>query len=115
MQIPGGARGEWLWMKLIPALLPVRCGEKIIEYTETTKLLGMLVEFYFSRGLFSSAVLILSLYRRNQNTLICFSCFAEDLFKLISSKFRMVCKVDGNLQLDSRDWSMYSSSLDVRL
>ena len=23
----------------------------------------------------------------------------------------MVCKVDGNLQLDSRDWSMYSSLL----
>ena len=40
-----------------------------------------------------------------------FNCFAEDLFKLISNKFRMVCKVDGNLQLDSRDWSMCSSIL----
>ena len=42
-----------------------------------------------------------------------FNCLAEDLFKLISDKFRMVCKVDGNLQLDSSDWSMYSSSLTL--
>ena len=26
-----------------------------------------------------------------------------------SNKFRMVYKVDGNPQLDSRDWSMYSN------
>ena len=42
-----------------------------------------------------------------------FNCFADDLLKLISNKFRMVCKVDGNLQLDSRDWSMYSSILKL--
>ena len=30
-------------------------------------------------------------------------CSAEDLFTLNSNKFRMVYKVDGNLQLDSRD------------
>ena len=34
-------------------------------------------------------------------------CSAEDLFTLISDKFRMVYKVDGNPQLDSHDWSMY--------
>ena len=28
-----------------------------------------------------------------------------------SNKFRMVYKVDGNPQLDSRDWSMYSNIL----
>ena len=27
----------------------------------------------------------------------------------------MICKVDGNLQLDSRDWNMYSSCLTVQL
>ena len=32
---------------------------------------------------------------------------------IISNKFRMVCKVDENLQLDSRDWSMYSSHLKL--
>ena len=42
-----------------------------------------------------------------------FNCSAEDLFKLISNKFRMVCKVDENLQLDSRDWSMYSRDLKL--
>ena len=36
-----------------------------------------------------------------------FNCFAEDLFTLSINKFRKVCKVDGNLQLDSRHWSMY--------
>ena len=36
-----------------------------------------------------------------------FLCSAEDLFTLISDKFRMVYKVDGNPQLDSHDWSMY--------
>ena len=30
---------------------------------------------------------------------------------LTSNKFRKVCKVDGNPQLDSRDWSMYSDIL----
>ena len=30
-------------------------------------------------------------------------CSAEDLFTLNSHKFRMVYKVDGNPQLDSRD------------
>ena len=32
---------------------------------------------------------------------------------MISNKFRMVCKVYLNLQLDSRDWSMYSSILNT--
>ena len=36
-------------------------------------------------------------------------CSAEDLLTLNSNKFRMVYKVDGNPQLDSRDWSMYSN------
>ena len=31
---------------------------------------------------------------------------------LTSNKFGMVCKVDGNLQLDSRDWSLYSNILN---
>ena len=42
-----------------------------------------------------------------------FNCFAEDLFTLTNDKFRMVYKVDGNPQLDSRDWSMYSNILKV--
>ena len=55
-----------------------------------------------------------SLYTAEIKTLyFVFNCFAEDLFKLISNKFRMVCKVDGNLQLDARDWSMYSRILKV--
>ena len=44
-----------------------------------------------------------------------FICFAEDLFTLTSNKFRMVYKVAGNPQLDSRDWSMYSNILKVRI
>ena len=51
---------------------------------------------------------MLSLYCRNQSTLV-FICSAEDLFSLTSNKFRMVCKLDGNPLLDSRDWSMYSN------
>ena len=43
------------------------------------------------------------LYCPNQNTYFVFNCFAEDRFTLSSNKFRMVCKVDGNPQLDSRD------------
>ena len=54
---------------------------------------------------------MLSLCCRTQNTLFRYYCSAEDLFTLNSSKFRMVCKVDGNPQLDSRDWSMYSNIL----
>ena len=55
-----------------------------------------------------------SLYTAEIKTLyLVFNCSAEDLFKLISDKFRIICEVDGNLQLDSRDWSMYSSSLTL--
>ena len=35
--------------------------------------------------------------------------FVEDSFALTRNKFRMVYKVDGNPQLESRDWSMYSN------
>ena len=56
---------------------------------------------------------MLSLYCRTQNTLFPFKCSAEDLFTLTSKKFKMVYKVDGNLQLDSRDWSMYSNILKL--
>ena len=53
-----------------------------------------------------------SLYTAEIKTLyLVFNCSAEDLFRLISDKFIMVGKVDGNLQLDLRDWSMYSRSL----
>ena len=55
---------------------------------------------------------MLSLYYRNQNTLFCFNCFAKDLFTLTSNEFKMVCKVEGNPQLDSRYWSMHSNILD---
>ena len=54
---------------------------------------------------------MLSLYCRSQNTLFRFICSVEDLFTLNSNKFRMVHEVDGNPQLDSRDWSMYSNTL----
>ena len=54
---------------------------------------------------------MLSLYCRPQNTLFRIICSTEDLFTLNSNKFRMVYKVDGNPQLDSRDWSMYSNIL----
>ena len=33
---------------------------------------------------------------------------------LTSNKFRMVYKVDGNPQLDSSDWSMYSNILKLK-
>ena len=36
-------------------------------------------------------------------------------FTLTSNKFRMVYKVDGNPQLDSRDWRMYSNILKTYL
>ena len=44
---------------------------------------------------------------------LCFViCSTEDLFTLSSNKFRMVYKkVDGNPQLDTCDWSMYSNIL----
>ena len=32
-----------------------------------------------------------------------FNCFDADLFTLTSNKFRKVCKIYGNPQLDSRD------------
>ena len=54
---------------------------------------------------------MLSLYCRTRNTLFRFICSAEDLFTLTTNKFRMVYEVDGNPQLDSRNWSMYSNSL----
>ena len=38
---------------------------------------------------------------------------AEDLFTLTSNTFRMVYKVDGNPQLNSRDWSMYSNVIKI--
>ena len=41
-----------------------------------------------------------------------FICSAEDLSTLTSNEFRMVYKVDGNSQLDSRDWSMYWNILN---
>ena len=40
--------------------------------------------------------------------------FAGDLFTLTSNKFRMVCKVDGNPQLDSGAWSLYVDILKER-
>ena len=46
---------------------------------------------------------MLSLYYRTQNTFFVMICSAENLFTLNSNKFRMVYKVDGNSQLDSRD------------
>ena len=56
---------------------------------------------------------MLSLYCRTQNTLFHFYLLVEDLFTLTSNKFRMIYKVDGDPQLDSRDWSMYSNILKL--
>ena len=53
----------------------------------------------------------LSLYCRTQNTLFRYYLLCWGFFTLNSNKFRMVYKVDGNSQLDSRDWSMYSNIL----
>ena len=39
-------------------------------------------------------------------------CYAEDLFTLNSNTFRMVYKVDGNPQVDTCDWSVYSNILN---
>ena len=55
---------------------------------------------------------MLSLYCRTKKTLFRFICSVEDHFTLTSNKFRMVYDVDGNPQLDSRDWSMYSKILN---
>ena len=55
---------------------------------------------------------MLSSYCRNETFYFVFICSAKDLFRLTSNKFRIVYKVDGNLQADSRDWSMYSNILN---
>ena len=55
---------------------------------------------------------MLSLYCRTLYIVII--CSAEDLFTLNSNKFRMVSKVNGNPQLDSGDWSIYSNILNWR-
>ena len=54
---------------------------------------------------------MLSLYCRTQTLYFVIICSAKDIVPLNSNKFRMVYKVDGNPQLDSRDWSMYSNIL----
>ena len=54
---------------------------------------------------------MLSLCCQNQNTVFLFICSAEDLFTSTSNEFRKVYKVDGNPQLDARDWSMCSKNL----
>ena len=46
---------------------------------------------------------MLFLYCRTQTLYFVIICSAEDLLTLNSNKFRMVYKVDGNPQLDSRD------------
>ena len=56
---------------------------------------------------------MLSLYCRTQTLCFVIICSAEDLLTLNSDKFRMVHKVDGNPQFDSRDWSMYSNILKL--
>ena len=53
---------------------------------------------------------MLSLYC--QTLYFVYICSVEDLFTLASNKFRMVYKIDGNPQLDSRDWSMYLNILN---
>ena len=58
---------------------------------------------------------MLSLYCRTQNTYFVITCSAEDLPTLNSNKFRMVYQVDGNPQLDSRDWSMHSKILKTNI
>ena len=52
-----------------------------------------------------------SLFTAELKTLYFVICSAEELFTLNSNKFRMVYKVDGNPQLDTCDWSMYSNIL----
>ena len=54
---------------------------------------------------------MLSLCCRSQNTLFRFIYSAVNVFTLTNNKFKMVKIVDGNPQLDSRDWSMYSNIL----
>ena len=61
--------------------------------------------------LFSSEVLMLFFSAELKTLYFVIICSAEDLFTLNSNKFRMVYNVDGNLQLDSHDWSMYSNIL----
>ena len=58
---------------------------------------------------------MLSLHCRNQDTLFRFYLHFWGSFTSTSNKFRMVYKVDGNPQLDSRDWSMYSNILNAVL
>ena len=49
---------------------------------------------------------MLSLHSGTQNTLFRYDLLCRGYFTLNSNKFRMVYNVDGNPQLDSRDWSM---------
>ena len=53
-------------------------------------------------------------YTAELKTLHFVICSAKDLFTLNSNKFRMVYKVDGNPQLDTCDWSMYSNILNLQ-
>ena len=52
-----------------------------------------------------------SLYCRTQFVLF---ALLRIFITLTSNKFRMVYKVDGNPQLYSRDWSMYSNHLKLK-
>ena len=55
---------------------------------------------------------MLSLYKLlNSKHFISLFALLRIFFTLNSNKFRMVYKVDGNPQLDTCDWSMYSNIL----
>ena len=58
---------------------------------------------------------MLSLNCASQNTLFRYDLLCRGYFTLNSNKFRMVYKVDGNPQIDSGDWSMYSNILKIFL
>ena len=71
------------------------------------------VMYYISRSLLAkvSWSVVHYCYTAELKTLCFVICSAEDLFTLSGNKFRMVYRVDGNPQLDTCDWSMYSNIL----
>ena len=93
--------------------------DKTVTFSDREKQIDINSEIYLAiivlKWGLNSLFILLYIYIFEIKTLFfVFNCFVEDLFQLISNKFRMVCKVERNLQLDSRDWSLYSRILNIK-
>ena len=70
------------------------------------------IEIYPTIIVLKCGLNVLFILPKSKHFISFFNCFAVDLFTLTSNKCRKVCKVDGNPQPHSRDWSMYSDILN---